>query len=100
MKIQLPKKNNIILISQTQSNKGCITIFDGSNDQSTQIAKLSGNLGSFSISSTKNSLFVKFYSDGGLQWHYYTGFLATIQHGNPFLNFKQKSMVYSKSYNF
>ena len=63
-----------------------LSIYDGSNDQSTQIAKLSGNLGSFSISSTGNSLFVKFesddYDDGS------TGFLATIHYGNPYLNIK------------
>ena len=62
-----------------------LTIYDGSNDQSTQIAKLSGSLGSFSISSTGNSLFVKFESDNSNQ---YTGFLATIQYGNPYLNIK------------
>ena len=63
-----------------------LSIYDGSNDQSTQIAKLSGNLGSFSISSTGNFLFIKFVSD-----HYddgSTGFLATIHYGNPYLNFK------------
>ena len=61
-----------------------LTIYDGSNDQSTQIAKLSGNLESFGFSSTGNSLFVKFesngYNDGS------TGFLATIQYGNSYLN--------------
>ena len=83
------------MVSQTQSpytvsdggiNHGDpLTIYDGSNDQSTQIAKLSGNLESFSISSTGNSLFVKFESN-----HYdnYEGFLATIHHGNPYLNKK------------
>ena len=62
-----------------------VTIYDGSNDQSSQIAKLSGNLGSFSISSTGNSLFVKFESDDYFQ---YSGFLATIHYGNPYLNNK------------
>ena len=62
-----------------------LSIYDGSNDQSTQIAKLSGNLGSFSISSTGNSLFVKFESDDSGQ---YTGFLATIQYGKPYLKVK------------
>ena len=56
-----------------------LTIYDGPNDQSTQIEKLSGNLGSFSISSTGNSLFVKFESDFSGQ---FTGFLATIHYGN------------------
>ena len=60
-----------------------LTIYDGPNDQSTQIAKLSGNLGSFSISSSGNSLFVKFQSDFAIQ---YTGFLAAIHYGNPYLN--------------
>ena len=62
-----------------------LTIYDGSNDQSTQIEKLSGNLGSFSISSTGNSLFLKFESNGYIN---YAGFLATIQYGNPYLNIK------------
>ena len=62
-----------------------LTIYDGSNDQSTQIAKLSGNLGSFSISSTGNSLFVKFESDYS---NIYGGFLATIHYGKPYLNIK------------
>ena len=62
-----------------------LTIFDGSNEQSSQIEKLSGNLGSFDISSTGNSLFVKFESDSSFQ---YGGFLATIQYGNPYLNIK------------
>ena len=62
-----------------------LTIYDGSNDQSTQIAKMSGNMGSLSISSTGNSLFVKFESDS---WNQYTGFLATIHYGNPYLNNK------------
>ena len=63
-----------------------LTIYDGPNDQSTLIEKLSGNLGSFSISSTGNSLFIKFESnhhgDGS------TGFLATIHYSNPYLNRK------------
>ena len=66
-----------------------LTIYDGSNDQSTQIEKLSGNLESFGISSTGNSIFVKFESDwisnpGGK----YTGFLATIHYGSPYMNIK------------
>ena len=62
-----------------------LTIYDGSNDQSTEIAKLSGNLGGFSISSTGNSLFVKFESN---VYGNYGGFLATIHYGNPYLNIK------------
>ena len=57
-----------------------LEIYDGPNDQSPQIAKLSGDLEIFSISSSGNSLFVKFkstgYDDGS------TGFLATIDYGN------------------
>ena len=63
-----------------------LTIYDGPNDQSTQIAKLSGNLESFSTSSTGNSLFVKFESDGFDDGS--TGFLATIHYGDPYLYIK------------
>ena len=63
-----------------------LEIYDGPNDQSPQIAKLSGDLEIFSISSSGNSLFVKFksnhYDDGS------TGFLATIHYSNPYLNIK------------
>ena len=68
-----------------------LTIYDGSNEQLilvvklSQIAKLSGNLGSFDISSTGNSLFVKFESDGDVTED---GFIATIHYGNPYLNIK------------
>ena len=65
--------------SQTETGYDFVTIYDGSNDQSTQIEKLSGNLGSFNISSTGNSLFVKFESDGSVSKD---GFLATIQHNS------------------
>ena len=69
-----------------------LTIYDGSNDQSTQIAKLSGNLGSFSISSTGNSLLVKFESyiffASCYKWYDYDGFFATIHYGTPYLNIK------------
>ena len=61
-----------------------LEIYDGPNDQSPQIAKLSGDLEIFSISSSGNSLFVKFksnHNDDGS-----TGFLATIHYGNPYLN--------------
>ena len=62
-----------------------LEIYDGPNDQSPQIAKLSGDLEIFSISSSGNSLFVKFESNAGAQ---YGGFLATIHYGNPYLNIK------------
>ena len=71
--------------SQTESNWDVVTIYDGSNDQSTQIEKLSGNLGSFNISSTGKSLFVKFKSDAFVTED---GFHATIHYGNPYLNIK------------
>ena len=79
------KKSNFP-IPQTESDYDFVTINDGSNDQSTQIAKLSGNLESFSTSSTGNSLFVKFESDGFDDGS--TGFLATIHYGDPYLNIK------------
>ena len=72
---------------QTESCCDHLTIYDGSNDLSPQIEKLSGDKGSFSISSTVNSLFVKFESD---KWDSKDvfGFLATIHYGNPYLNIK------------
>ena len=54
-------------------------MYDGTNDQSNQIEKLSGELGSFGTSSTGNSLFVKFQSDDVVND---VGFLATIHYGN------------------
>ena len=60
-----------------------MTIYDGLNDQSNQIAKLSGNLERFGISSTGNSLFVIFESDASVTKD---GFLSTIHYGNPYLN--------------
>ena len=72
-------------VLQTEDIWDFVTIYDGSNDQSTQIAKLSGNLGSFSISSTRDSSFVKFESDNNYN---YAGFLATIYYGNLYLNIK------------
>ena len=65
-----------------------LTIYDGSNDQSTQIEKLSGNLGSFEISSTGNSLFIILESNGVVLFYATCNFLATIHYGNPFLNIK------------
>ena len=53
-------------------------IYDGFNDESTKIAILNGILGSFEISSSGNSLFVKFESNSYKQ---FTGFLATIHYG-------------------
>ena len=75
--------------SQTEIGTDSLTIYDGSNDQSTQIEKLNGNLGSFIITSSGNSLFVKFESDGynNLEGPN-AGFLATIHYGYPYLNIK------------
>ena len=55
-----------------------LTIYDGPNDQSIQIEKLSGNLGSFDVSSKGNSLFIKFESQYDSN---HKGFLATIHYG-------------------
>ena len=77
---------NSFSILQTETNWDFITIYDGPNEQSIQIEKLSGNLGNFSISSIGNSLFVKFVSDfdddGSI------GFFATFHYGNPYSNIK------------
>ena len=64
-------------VSQIYNNKDFVTIYDGSNDHSSPIARLSGNMGSFSITSTGNSLFVKFRSS----CHSKDGFFTTIHHG-------------------
>ena len=63
-----------------------MTIYDGTNDQSNQIEKLSGNLGSFGISSAGNSLFVTFQSSWFV-FEDYGGFLAIVHYGDPYLNF-------------
>ena len=52
-------------------------IYDGPNDKSPLLDNFNGNLGSFEISSTGNSLFVKFCSDSSVTR---TGFLATIHY--------------------
>ena len=78
-----------IFVSQTEdigSSDGYeygdpLTIYDGSNEQSIQIAKLNGNLGSFGISSPGNNLFVKFESDHNIAKD---GFFATIHYGNSY----------------
>ena len=77
--------------SQTESNFDFVTIYDGSNDQSNQIRKLSGNLESFSVSSCGNFLFVKFESDHDQSKE---GFHATIQYGKPYLNIKRSYFLY------
>ena len=71
-----------------------VTIYDGPNDQSTQLEKLSGFLGSFNIISNGNSLFVKLETD---DWSYQNyGFLATIHYGNQYLIGKSISVSYNK----
>ena len=82
-------------LTQTEDVYDIVKIYDGSNHQSTQIEKLSGDLGSlgsFGISSTGNSLFVKFESNYDNSYYeigmVFTGFLATIHYGNPYLNAK------------
>ena len=79
--------NSDIFVSQTIRTDP-LTVYDGSNDQSTQIEKLSGYLGSFSITSNGNSLFVKFESDNRVKKNN-GGFLATIHYGNTYLNIKK-----------
>ena len=64
-------------ISQTETSSDPVTIYDGSNDQSLQIERRSGSLGSFNVSSTGNSCFVKFYSDSAINK---PGFFATIHY--------------------
>ena len=73
------KYDFILSVLQTETVLDFVIIYDGPNDQSTQIVNLSGNLGSLNnnFSSTGNSLLVKFKSDS----HYnYAGFLATIHY--------------------
>ena len=73
-----------------------VTIYDGPNDQSTQLEKLRGSLGSFNITSNGNSLFVKLESDSEIRSSEYYGFLATIHYGNQYLISKSISISYSK----
>ena len=70
-----------------QIDKDFVAIYDGPNDQSTKIKELKGDLGNFTITSSRNFLFVKLesddFSDGNL------GFLAKIDYSNPYLNLYQ-----------
>ena len=81
--LEISKHINIIsyflIIFQTEKDYDYLTIYDGSNDQSSQIAKLSGNIRSYSLSSTDNSLFVKFEADD--EDNIYGGFFATFHYG-------------------
>ena len=56
-----------------------LKVYNGTNDQSTLLHNLNGNLGSFNISSSGYSLYVKFYSDASIT---FSGFLATIHYSN------------------
>ena len=73
--------NSDFFVSQTESCCDHLTIYDGTNDQSNQIEKLSGNLGSFDMPSIGNTLFVKFESDSS---NVKDGFFATIHYSNLF----------------
>ena len=57
---------NIFLYFQTESCCDSLTIYDGSSTSASQITKLSGNKGSFSISSTGKNLYLKWRSDGSV----------------------------------
>ena len=57
---------SIILNFQTESCCDSLTIYDGSSTSASQITKLSGNKGSFSISSSGNNLYLKWRSDGSV----------------------------------
>ena len=69
----------IFSLLQTEYNYDFVTIYDGPNDQSTQIKMLSGYRTSLEHLSTGNSLFVKFESDGSVTED---GFHATIHYSN------------------
>ena len=56
-----------------------VTIYDGPNEQSNQIVKLTGSMGIFDISSTGRSLFIKFESISGNG-----AFHATIYYGKSY----------------
>ena len=73
---------NYLLISdlQTEEDYDFLYIYDGPNDQTTLLDNFNGNLGSFEISSTGNSLFAKFKSDGSVTRK---GFLAIIHNDTP-----------------
>ena len=68
-------------------------MYDGSNDEAIEIAKLSGSLDSFEVSSTKNSIFVEFESDDFYEWNQNTGFIATIYYGNSISMFEYQLII-------
>lgn len=63
---------------QIERDYDFLNIYDGLNDTSPLIERLSGNLGSFNKSSIGNTLFLKFTSDSS---NHYKGFQATIDYG-------------------
>ena len=78
-------KGFVTVIESSTDMDDSLTIYDGSNEQSTKIETLMGNLGSFAISSSGNSLFVRFKS----HFHFHqSGFLATIHYGNPLYRYQ------------
>ena len=64
---------------QTEKDKDFLTIYDGANEDSNEIRKLSGNLRSFGVSSSGNVMYIKFEAD---TWDRENGFLATFYYGN------------------
>ena len=75
-------------IGVDKDDKDFVSIYDGPNDKWTRIEELNGYIhSSFDILSTRNSLFVKLESDERYS-HEYSGFLATIHYGKPYLNKK------------
>ena len=58
-----------------------LTFFDGMNEDSTILEKLSGNYGTFGISTTGNSLFIKFETGNSGGCWTWCGFFATIDYG-------------------
>ena len=56
-----------------------LSIYDGTSDQAPLIENLSGNLGSFSVMTSGNFLFMKFHS---IPVTTFEGFLIAINYGN------------------
>ena len=57
-----------------------LSIYDGTSDQAPLIENLSGNLGSFSVMTSGNSLFMKFHAKNPVTT--FEGFLIAINYGN------------------
>ena len=91
---------SILFVSQTELFDSIdkiyndfVTIYDGPNDKSNKIIKLEGYLGSFNITNTRNSLYIKFESDGLIDEYDNNGFLATIHYGNQYFNSKPMTRI-------